>query len=33
MAFTTGGTWNHNGTERYTVQKKFESGVGNGLGG
>ena len=33
MAFTTGGTWNHNGTERYTVHTKFESGVGNGLNG
>ena len=33
MAFTTGGSWNHNGTERYTVHTKFESGVGNGLNG
>ena len=36
LAFTNGGSWNHNGTERYTVHQKFETGNGlnpNGLNG
>lgn len=33
LAFTSGGAWNHNGTERYAVHTKYDANTTNGLNG